>query len=319
MMILGIEIGGTKLQMGVGQAGSTKFAHAVRLDINPQNHAEGIRKQIATAGKELTEQFPIQHIGVGFGGAVDVATGRTIKSNQITGWEDFPFATWLSDIFDTPATIVNDCDAAALAEATTGAGKDFQSLFYITVGSGIGGGFVVNQTLFGQTRSAISEIGQLRISQDGEPKTVESQASGWGMTEIARKHFTTSNNNKWDESTSLLFQLCEGDPQKITTIFIAKAAAQGDTYSQSILQQATRTLGWAIGQVITLVAPEVIVIGGGVPLMSNDLFFNPLVEDVSKFVYQPLQNSYQILPASLGEWVVVHGAIAVGDHALHSS
>ena len=317
-MILGIEIGGTKLQMAVGSPDNEEFEHSVRLDIDPQKGAAGIRDQIAIVGKDLIARFPVTHIGVGFGGAVDVQTGTTLRSNQITGWENFPFADWLNQTLSQPATIINDCDAAALAEATLGVGKEYRSLFYITVGSGIGGGLVINRSLFGKTRPAIAEIGQLCLPQteqlsnsSGSQATVESIASGWGMTSTAKEHLKKSVQNNTDDS-SLLLKLCQSDLQQLSTKHIAMAAEQGDALSQTILQQATNTLGWAIAQVITLIAPEVIVIGGGVLLMEEELFLSPLTYQVDNFVYEPLRHSYKIFPASLGEWVVVHGAIAIG-------
>ena len=93
-MFLGIEIGGTKLQLGVGDGRSAQTVALERLTIDPARGAAGIRQQIASAADAFATRYPLQGVGIGFGGPVDFAAGRTIKSHQIDGWEDFPLAEW---------------------------------------------------------------------------------------------------------------------------------------------------------------------------------------------------------------------------------
>ena len=182
-MFLGIEIGGTKLQLAVGDGTSAKLVASERATVDAHRGALGILEQIERLGQVLTQKYPIERIGIGFGGPIDAAAGCVRKSHQVAGWEAFPLAAWCREMFHVPVVLGNDCDSAALAEATFGAGKGSKSLFYVTVGTGIGGGFVVNGQLFGQDRPAIAEIGHLRpgLNADRPEATLESLAAGPGI------------------------------------------------------------------------------------------------------------------------------------------
>ncbi|EAQ79876.1 ROK family protein [Blastopirellula marina] len=325
-MFLGIEIGGTKLQVALGQPGQDPIA-LERMDVQPDRGAIGILDQIETAGHRLLQKNAAQAIGVGFGGPVDPQTGVVAKSHQIEGWENFPLGDWCQKTFNLPTSLCNDCDAAALAEAAHGAGQGAGSVFYVTVGTGVGGGFVYQGQPFGADRPAIAEIGHLRpgIHADRPEITVESIASGWGlaaearsrlMGDVSRSLSAARNRSPITDQTSdefardLLLR-CDHDLDLLTAKLLGQAAAEGNELARDILEHGTQALGWAIAQVITLIAPQIIVVGGGVSLMGDQLFFTPLRAQVRRFVFPPLADSYAIVPAALGELVVVHGAIAL--------
>ena len=116
-MLLGIEIGGTKLQFGVGRGDGRPLAELQRLDVEPQFQAEGIRRQILQTARPLIEAHGVTGIGFGFGGPVDSERGRTITSHQVEGWKDFPLADWCRETLGVPALVANDSDSAGLAEA----------------------------------------------------------------------------------------------------------------------------------------------------------------------------------------------------------
>ena len=144
-MYVGIEIGGTKLQIGVGPGDGT-LAGLWRGDVDVAAGPEGIRRQISAAVPELLNRSElgraqVRGVGIGFGGPVDDATHTIIKSHQIEGWDNFPLAQWISELLGLPAVLGNDADVAGLAEALFGAGKGLSPIFYITIGSGIGGGW----------------------------------------------------------------------------------------------------------------------------------------------------------------------------------
>ena len=189
-MLLGIEIGGTKLQLGVGPGDGTLIAEPLRLSVDRDKGAAGIREQIAALGRELVARYGVSSVGVGFGGPVDAATGRTIKSHQITGWDDFPLVEWCRQTLGVArCTLGNDADLAALAEARYGAGRGRDPVFYVTVGTGIGGGFVRGGKLYAGHGPAAAEIGHLRPGLDAlnSHDTVESIASGLAI-ELAAEH-----------------------------------------------------------------------------------------------------------------------------------
>jgi glucokinase len=308
-MKLGIEIGGTKLQLGVGDGRSSSLVDLVRAPIHPAAGATGILQQIERLAVRLISQYEVDRVGFGFGGPVDTERGRAITSHQVDGWNDFPLVSWCQDRLGLPAIVGNDCDVAALAEAQFGAGKGRQSVFYVTVGTGVGGGFVCDAQLHGHGRPAAAEIGHLRPgpTADQPTMTVESLASGWGIANTARARLEGTNGRDAKD----LLQRCGGLTEKLTAQDIAQAAADGNLLAKEVLQYACQVLGWAIAQVITLLAPEVVVIGGGVSLIGEEFFFAPLRNEVARYVFPPLADSFGIEPAALGETVVVQGALAL--------
>ncbi len=310
-MFLGIEIGGTKLQLGVGR-GDGELLALERYEVVPAQGATGILREIETSGADLIQRFDIQRAGLGFGGPVDRQTGHITKSHQISGWDQFPFVEWGRQHLGIPVVLGNDCDSAALAEALFGAGKGASRVFYVTVGTGIGGGFVVDGKIQGTQRAAIAEIGHLRPGPKHRrpEETIEAVASGSGIVAQARQRLETLSGVDKDYETDLLSR-CDGNKDRLTAKIIARAAEEGNEVARQVLAHATETLGWGIAQVITLLAPQVVVVGGGVSLMPESLFFEPLEQAVADFVFPPLAQSYRLERAMLGEEVVVHGALAL--------
>jgi glucokinase len=293
-VFLGIEIGGTKLQLGVGPDDG-RLRGLWRATVDVAAGPEGIRRQIQAGVPELLAQSGIDRgqlsgVGIGFGGPVDDATHTVIKSHQINGWDDFPLADWVSDLVGLPAALGNDADVAGLAEALHGAGKGLSPIFYITIGSGIGGGFIINGEVYRGCGRGAAEVGHLRGNWVF-PRIVplEQVASGWGILEVAR--FT-------------------GHPYQ-TTVELAEDARSGEQPQRAILMAAWDALADGICHVIALLCPRRIVIGGGVSLMGEELLFEPLREKVAAKVFRPFAGLTDIVPAALGEGVVVHGAIAL--------
>lgn len=326
-MYLGIEIGGTKLQLGLGSGNDASFVEFLRYDVDANRGADGIREQIVDGVKQLQRRHQILRIGFGFGGPINSETQVVTKSHQIEGWDGFPLGSWCREQFGLPIVLGNDCDSAALAEAKFGAGANKRTVFYVTVGTGIGGGFVIDGKVHGAGRPAASEIGHLRPGLGALDRswTVESVASGWGIAAMARARLTgvarsvdelipvelRQPSPSADGDRADLLSRCAGDLDRLTSRDVGEAAADGNSTALMILESATSVLGWAIAQVITILAPEVVVVGGGVSLMGERLFFEPLRRSVGQFVFGPSSDSYEILPAQLGEEVVVHGAVAL--------
>ncbi len=339
---LGIEIGGTKLQLGIGTE-QARLIDVCRLDIDPADGATGILRQIRRAGRDLIARHHPVRAGIGFGGPVDPVAGRVIQSHQIDGWSDHALVDWCSERLGLPASLGNDCDLAALAEARFGAGRGYGSLFFVTVGTGVGGGYVVDGRVQGAGRPAFAEIGHLRpgLQADRADQTVESLASGWGIAAAARAEIQGDVSLRLDragESQPIdrnagrmpadrpdiglvfrrdLLERCGGDVERLTAKDVACAASEGNQLALNVLRRAAEVLGWAVAQMITLLAPEIVVIGGGVSLTGESLFFAPLRDAVSRYVFPPLAQTQRIVPAALGELVVVQGAIALA--AQHSA
>jgi glucokinase len=338
-LFLGIEIGGTKLQLGVGAGDGSPLVALDRHTVDPAGGAVGILARIESATAAIVRRYPIARAGIGFGGPVDSAAGRIIRSHQIEGWHDFPLVEWFGRTFDLPAALGNDCDCAALAEARFGAGRGRRVVFYVTAGSGIGGGLIIEGRIYHGHGAAAAEIGHLRpgLHADRPDQTVESLASGWGIAAAAQSRladpiyhpFTSLREGPVpierhelrqriseveevaDEFAADLLSRADGKLDQVTAKVVAQAAGEGNQIAIEVLNHACQVLGWAIAQVVTLVSPDVVVVGGGVSQIGEALFFAPLRAEVERYVFPPLLRSYEILPSQLGEEVVVHGALAL--------
>lgn len=329
-MLLAIEFGGTKLQVAVGPGDGQPFVAIRRADAQPRQGAEGIRRQVEEIATPLIREHAVRGIGIGFGGPVDSNAGRTIISHQVDGWKDFPLVDWCRKTFDLPAALGNDSDMAGLAEARFGAGQGGRIVFYTNVGSGIGGALVIDGEVYPGSQGVASEIGHLRPGLDctGSHDTLESIASGWGITSAVQKRvgdavvaMQTSGCDAMgsdfpaDDASSLLAR-CGGQVDRLTTKIIAEAAVDGNALARQALDRACRAYGWAIAQMATLLAPGVVVVGGGVALVGEEFWFKPLRQYVRQYVFPPLAATFEVVPARLGEEVVLHGALALAASRL---
>ncbi|MFO0913661.1 MAG: ROK family protein [Pirellulales bacterium] len=306
--VMVVEIGGTKLQWGWTLDGGRSVQDLDRATVNRADGAQGILTRLGEELPALMAERSAAAIGIGFGGPVDPRTGRTITSHQVSGWEDFPLAAWCTERLGVPCTVLNDCNAAALAEARCGAGQGMRRVFYVTVGTGIGGGWVVDGELDGADRMAVAEIGHLRpgVAATGSHDTVESWASGLGMETRAQR-------------LSMPIGSTHAVAPWRTVERLSADARSGDAVAQRVWREANEVLGWAIAQVITLLAPDIVVVGGGVAQAGDDLFWDPLRREVARYVFPPLADSYQLAPAHLGANVVLHGAGVAAHRALEAS
>jgi glucokinase len=309
-MYLGIEIGGTKLQIGLGPGDGT-LTDLWRGGVGPAADGASIRERIAVAVPELLDRAGVARarlraVGVGFGGPVDDATRRTITSHQIAGWDNFPLADWLTEVIGVPAALGNDADVAGLAEALFGAGQGLSPVFYITIGSGIGGGLVIAGRIFRGCGRGAAEIGHLKIRHGDGYDVLEHLASGWGIQDQVKKNLARGLG-----PDSPLRQMTGGDFDQLTVQMIGEAAAAGDPFSRDRLKLAVGHLAEGVCHVIALVCPRRVVIGGGVSLLGEGLLFGPLRERVAEQAFKPFAGLTEIVPAALGEEVVVHGALAL--------
>ena len=311
-MFVGIEIGGTKLQLGLGR-GDGQILAMWRGQVDPRAGGEGIRKQIEQAVPELLatarlDRSTLRGVGIGFGGPVDDATATVIKSHQIAGWDGFPLAAWISDLLQVPAVLCNDADVAGLGEALFGAGKGLSPIFYITLGSGVGGGLIIDGKIYRGCGRGAAEIGHLRMRhptriEQTRMEILEGLTSGWGIESQVGLEEKLGRDLAGIRKHAL--------PGPITARAVALAASEGDAVAREILDNAWQALAEGICSVIALLCPRRVVIGGGVSLMGEELLFRPLREHVAARVFEPFRNLTEIVPAVLGEEMVVHGALAL--------
>jgi glucokinase len=316
---LGIEIGGTKLQLGIGPGNGT-LTGLWRAGVEASAGAEGIRRQIRDGFSQLLAQHSlglgdIAGTGIGFGGPVDDSHQVVVISHQIPGWDGFPLVQWMSDTFGLRAALGNDADLAGLAEARFGAGQGLSPIFYITIGSGIGGALIIDGDVYRGAGRGAGEIGHLRLTLRTQTKSeatvrLEDVASGWAIARRAREELSDKPGR-----SSALIDLAGSSIDRITTHHVAQAAAQADPYARVVLDDALEALAHGIAQTIVLVCPRRIIVGGGVSLIRRDLFLDPLRRRISELVatlyFPPFAGCYDIASAALGEQVVVHGGLAL--------
>ena len=316
-MFLGIEIGGTKLQLGVGAGESGHLHRLLRLPVDRARGAEGILQDVRQAAGQLIETYRPRRIGIGFGGPVDGVNGRVVTSHHVAGWDGFLLSRWCEENLGLPAVLGNDADLAALAEAHLGAARGASPMVYVTVGTGIGSGLVVEGKLYQGAGLATMELGHLRLGPGSRPGDIlEHAASGLGIAAAARR-LLEKNAAASADGQDLLARA--GTLERLTAAHVTAAAADGNAIARTVIAGACDALGWALAQVVTLLSPAIIVVGGGVSLAGERLFFSPLREAVARYVFPPLAGSYQLVPAALGEDVVVHGAILLAREADASS
>ncbi|MGQ9563645.1 MAG: ROK family protein [Thermogutta sp.] len=350
MRYLGIEIGGTKLQVGVGAGDGSPLLALRRGEIDRSQGAAVIRARILDFARPLINEYQPQGIGIAFGGPIDAKEGRTLRSHHVSGWEKFPLVEWCQKELGLPAVMGNDADLAGWAEAMFGAGRGHRAVFYITVGTGIGGALIYEGKIYTGACGIAAEIGHLRPGTEAiQPEAdLESIAAGWGIAAHAASflEFFLDRQAKgfsrdwilfmcrhlWgfvDEETASFVTLSQAvqnivsrindAPQRVTTKLLGEALAEGNVVAKLVFRRALRALGWAIAQMITLVAPSVVVIGGGVSLLGEKLFFEPLRQQVACYVFPPLKGRYLICPATLGEEVMLHGATLLARRTFPST
>ncbi len=294
-LALGIEIGGTKLQAGVGGEDG-RLSGVARRRVDPSRGGAGIREVLPSMVEEALgaakcRAEELRGIGVGFGGPVDSGRGRVLVSHQIEGWSDFPLRDWVSERWRLPVMLQNDAKTAALAEATLGAGRGFRRIFYMNIGSGIGGGLVVDGKVDTGQGLGAGEIGHTWVPDPstGRAEKLEHVASGWSIAKRAKARMG-------------------GDP---TADGVYAAAEAGDAAARALLEESCEALGIAIANVVTLLHPERVILGGGVSLM-GPLFWNLLQARATARGFKPFEGRYELVRAALGEEVVVIGAVLLG-------
>ncbi|NMD35021.1 MAG: ROK family protein [Planctomycetes bacterium] len=306
-LLLGIEIGGTKIQLCVGTAGGAIVARE-RFTVDLGRGADGIRDEIARRAPALCRRFDTRAVGAGFGGPVHSAAGRTITSHQVSGWDDFPLRDWLAERLGLPAHVENDSNLAGWAEYRLGAGRGTRCMVYANIGSGIGGCIVLGGALFNGQGFGAGEIGHTRVPfAGGGDEALERVASAWAFERRLRERYPMAPG-------APLSELCGGDREAIDGARAAGAARRGDTFVLAAFREEAEAVGIALANVATLLCPEVIAVGGGLSL-AGDVLFTPLAAALEARVIGAFRGAYRVVPAALGEDVVICGALllAAGD------
>lgn len=308
MACIGIEIGGSKLQAAiVDAAGRVLCVASDRTP--PEGGATAIRNVLAETIERVIgawgDQEPLTACGVGFGGPVNRDRRTVATSFHVEGWTDFPLGEWIANQFGGLfTTIENDTNAAALAEATTGAGRGSRVVFYSNCGSGIGGGLVIDGQIYHGGGITEMELGHLRIGP--EARITEDLASGWSIDRQIRGHVATSPGG-------VLARLSAGG--RADARQLPAAIAADDETALAILDDAARHYATALSHAVHLLAPQVVVLGGGVAEM-GELWRERVARHLRPLLMGPMQPGPDVRLAWLGSEVVPVGAALVAAAAV---
>jgi glucokinase len=281
--VIGVDVGGTKVAAGlVNAAGEITFQ--TRTPMAANNSAAGLAAVIsaidavrAASDAEAGAVNPISGIGICAPGPLDPRNGIVINPPNLPGWRNFPLAAEVSKIYQVPVRLDNDGNAAALAEALWGAGRGFRNVFCATIGTGIGTGIVFDGRIYHGRTGAAAEGGHNTIDYRG-PRCgcgklgcIEVLASGPAIARRAAEKVSKSLNDG-SRRTSTILDLAGGQLDRITSEMVSKAYAAGDSLAKDVLQETSLLLAVWLGNIVDLLEPDVMIIGGGAGAMLQPFF-----------------------------------------------
>jgi glucokinase len=308
---LGVEIGASKLQVALGGADG-RILSARKAKVVLAEGAQGILRWMETAVPELQREAAmhagaVRAIGVGFGGILETATGRSVASVQVDGWKDFPLKAWFEDTFSLPAAVVNDTVAGGYAEYRLGAGIGSTKFFYSNIGSGIGGVFIDDGRCADGSGYGASYLGHTYVpdlfAADRSVAfcKVEQACSGFGI----ERRLRTSG---YVPDDSLLLALCGGARETLTCVHLGEAAFRGDRFAREEIDRIARSYAIGLANLITLLGPDRVAIGGGVAKL-GELLLAPIRHHADALAFVSTKDRYEIVAGRLEDDAVLAGAI----------
>ena len=310
-LLLALDYGGTKHSAALARRGQREWLARESVLSPASKDGEYDRAtMLAMAWRLLAGRAPAA-IGVSFGGPVDAARGRVILSHHIPGWDNVPLREQLQIAFNAPASVDNDANVGAIGEYRFGAGQGCASLLYITVSTGVGGGWILDGKIWSGADAMAGEIGHTIADPTGPECVcgrhgcVEVIACGPGIARAARMRLIGE-----PDAQTKLWEIM-GTGENLTGADVARAALDGDELAQQVMDNAAHALGFGIGTAITLVNPERVIIGGGVS-KSGERWWQ-VVRASARQNTLP-QISTDIVPAALGDDAPLWGAIALAEN-----
>jgi glucokinase len=275
--VIGVDIGGTKVAVGlVDQNG--KILSQLRRPMVANGEPEAALEAVTAAINALSAQSESsasspRAIGICAPGPLDPVTGMVINPPNLPCWRNFPLASRVRDVYRGPVKLDNDANAAALAETRWGAARGYRYVFYATVGTGIGSGIVFDGRIYHGRTGAAGEGGHVSIDYRGpicpcgKPGCIEVLAAGPAIGARARAKLSADRSRK-----SVLLDLAKGNIDAVTSELVGQAHAAGDPLAREVLHDTIELLSAWLGNIVDLLDPDVIVMGGGVAGMLQPLF-----------------------------------------------
>lgn len=316
--LLGYDVGGTKCAVVLGSTSGDMVTICDRIPF--PTYTEGGAEPTLIEFEQNTERIllrnkldirQIQAIGISCGGPLNSRTGVILAPPNLPGWDEVHIVERFTRLYNIPVRLVNDANACALAEWKWGAGKGSQNMVFMTFGTGLGAGLILNGKLYSGTNDMAGEVGHIRLAKDGpegygKAGSFEGFCSGGGIARLAQ--YRVQQALEAGQTVSFcasMDQLAELNAQKV-----AEAAKQGDQFALSIYETVAKKLGLGLSIIIDVLNPEVIVIGS-VFVRQHDLLW-PMAQKVIREEALSLSSSVcQVVPALLDESIGDYGSLCV--------
>jgi glucokinase len=314
--IVGIDLGGTNIAAGVMPTDGTREIAMRMVPTRAEEGANAVVDRIAALIEDVIQQTQLEtgaersdFLGVGIGspGPLDRARGVVIVTPNL-GWRDFPLRDEVSNRVNLPATLDNDANCATLGEWWCGAAKGGRNVVGLTIGTGIGGGLILDGKLYHGASDAAGEIGHTTIDSTGRRckcgnyGCLEAYTSGPAIAERARETLEV-------DPDSILPSLVDGDVTRITAQTVFEASKKGDRVALEVVRDTAHFLGVGVSNLLNIFNPDTFVIAGGVT-QAGDLLFEPLRAEVRRRAFKPSVEACRIVPGALPLSAGVVGAVA---------
>jgi glucokinase len=310
---IGVDLGGSSIKLGiVSETGKLikKNSAKTEAELGPKKVIDKIVQGI----NELTQKskFKIAGIGIGCPGVVTPGKGIVENPPNLPGWDKVNIGKIISKEFNKSVFIDNDANAAAIGELTFGSGKKYKSFIMITLGTGVGGGIVMNNKIYHGDFGAAGEIGHISIDYNG-PKCncgsygcIEAYAGNQYLRERVRKQLKEHPKSK-------MWKLIQNDLSKVSPRNIQEAAESGDAFAKSVIDDLGFQLGSAFTSLCNVLDISVFIIGGGIAGFGKPLF-DSIKKTIAKKVMAPIRPRVRVLPAKLKNDAGIKGASALVFH-----
>ncbi len=311
---LGVDVGGTKVAAGLVDSGG-KILYKVRVPMHGSGTAQDGLASVKAAIDRVLAANPkaaIAAIGLASPGPLDPRTGVILFTPNIPCWHDFNLREAIEQSYQLRTHVDNDANAAGLAEAIFGAGRGYSSVFYATLGTGIGTAIVLGGNLYYGRTGLAAEGGHMTVDLNaachcecGKPGCVESLASGTALARLAREALRRDPTGG-----EHMLEIAGGDIMKVTGRTVSQAWSHGDLLATELLTEAARVLTAWLGNVVDLLEPDVFVIGGGMSEVFLH-FFPQMQRDLPKWSVNKRCGDTPLVRAHFGEDSGVVGAAAL--------
>lgn len=309
----GLDVGGTKCSVVIGDSSFT-IKKKIGFDTNTDRGWQPILNDFKKHIRSLLDLYPgynLKRIGISCGGPLDSKKGIIYSPPNLPGWDNVPITRIFSDEFGVETALQNDANACALAEWLMGAGRGTSNMIFLTMGTGMGGGLILNGRLYSGTNDLGGEVGHIRLEKTGpvgfgKAGSFEGFCSGGGIAQLAKSMVS----GRLENNQKVAFCPSQDMIDNIDTRMVATAANAGDPVAMDIIRISAEHLGQALSTLIDILNPECIVIGS--IYSRNEMLFKPIIEKVLRQEAIPASLEVcRIVPAELGDSIGDYAALCV--------